>query len=41
MTSSPKSLRLGRFRAVARDILTREREARQLGQKVQQLENVR
>ncbi len=30
MTSSPKSLRLGRFRAVARDILMRDREARQL-----------
>lgn len=30
MTSSPKSLRLGRFRAVARDILMSDREARRL-----------
>ncbi len=30
MTSSPKSLRLGRFRTVARDILMRDREARRL-----------
>ncbi len=30
MTPTRKSLRLGRFRAVARDILTRDREARRL-----------